>query len=281
MSLIPKKIYQSWKTKKLPPKMQEAVGNVRTLNPDYDYELYDDDDCRNFLLVHFGENYANAFDSLIPGAFKCDFWRYAVLYVNGGVYLDIDMVPLVPFDNIIGMKDTLVSIVDQKNILRPNCAIYQAFIACVPKHPVLLQALQLTFANIVSKRVETFDNLSVTGPVVMGIAMNLYWRNKDPHNEMKPGKYGTIILYSMKMPYSYDLDGKKIFQNKFDGYDRGLSLDYTTVDHYTDDPRKTLRNIVKYTIILIVVFLLIVMINSNILGKKLKECRSSLTEGTD
>ena len=74
MSLIPKKIYQSWKTKNIPDFLEKNVNIIISLNPEYEYLLYDDEHCRNFLLENFGINYANAFDVLIPGAFKCDFW---------------------------------------------------------------------------------------------------------------------------------------------------------------------------------------------------------------
>src|SRR3990167_6037901 len=120
MSLIPKKIYQSWKTKNLPENMAQIVQKTREMNPEYEYELWDDDDCRAFLMKNFGQNYVNAFDILIPGAFKCDFWRYAVLFVNGGVYMDIDMVPQVPFREIIRPSDEFISVVDRKDPFRPR-----------------------------------------------------------------------------------------------------------------------------------------------------------------
>ena len=105
MSLIPKVIYQSWKTKELKNDMLNNVKKLQSLNPEYKYVLYDDNDCQNFILENFGINYANAFDVLIPGAFKCDLWRYAMLYINGGVYLDIDMEPKIPFREILEETD--------------------------------------------------------------------------------------------------------------------------------------------------------------------------------
>jgi mannosyltransferase OCH1-like enzyme len=61
---------------------------------------------------------------LIPGAFKCDFWRYSILYVKGGVYMDLDMTPYVPFCEILKENDRFVSIVDMDALLRPKCALY-------------------------------------------------------------------------------------------------------------------------------------------------------------
>lgn len=86
---IPKVVYQSWWTKDLPIKMKENVELLKKNNPEYEYKLYDDADCRKFIQDNYDEKVVNAFDSLIPGTFKGDLWRYCVLYKKGGIYLDI------------------------------------------------------------------------------------------------------------------------------------------------------------------------------------------------
>lgn len=276
MSLIPKTIYQSWKTKNLPVKMSKIVEKVRQLNPEYQYILYDDDDCRAFLLKHFGQNYANAFDSLVPGAYKCDFWRYAMLYVHGGVYLDIDMEPLVPFREIIDPGNEFVSIVDRKLMLTPKCIIYQAFIAVTPKHPIIYNSLLISYINIVSRRHEIFDALSITGPIVVGIAMNLYWKNKITHKEIHPGVYDNnkIKLITRDDHFTYNLNGEKVIKNKFEGYSRG-SFDYATTKNYHDDPRSKHRKIVLYCIIGIILVAIIGVILTFIFKKKWNKCEES------
>ena len=40
-SVIPLKIYQTWYTKDLPPKMQECVDKKKRENPEFEYNLYD------------------------------------------------------------------------------------------------------------------------------------------------------------------------------------------------------------------------------------------------
>lgn len=278
MNFIPKKIYQSWKTKNLPEKMQKIVEKTKQMNPEYEYELWDDTDCYNFILQNFGQNYADAFDVLIPGAFKCDFWRYAVLYVNGGIYMDLDMTPEVPFREIIRKDDQFVSIVDMKVLLRHPCAIYQAFIACRPKHPIMLTSLQLTFYNIVSRRHdidEKYGNLGVTGPVVVGIAMNLYWNNVETHKNIEPGEYKDgIRLFQMNSKKTWDNEGRVIFDNKFKGYDRGT--DYTRVySYYKDDPKRGTRELIKYIFITLVILAILGLISTYIFRKKFKNCEKS------
>ncbi len=236
MNLIPKVIYQSWKTKSLNPLMSKNVEHLKSLNPEYEYKLYDDSDCRKFMLDNFGVNYADAFDALIPGAFKCDFWRYAVLYVNGGVYLDMDIEPLYPFREILNDSDQFVSVADQENGIDNITGIYQAFIACRPKHPILLYALQLSFSNIATRRL-SINSLDITGPTVMGVAFNLYFKNSKTYNPIKSGDYGDgVRLLSMSPKHTFDLQGRVIFNNKYDGYSRGSNNYGLALHFYTDSP---------------------------------------------
>jgi hypothetical protein len=167
--------------------------------------------------------YAKAFDDLIPGAFKSDFWRYAKLYIEGGVYMDIDFTELVPLRNIIKANDTFVSVVDIKEIKnRPPCGIYQAFMACVPNHPLMLKAFELTYYNIINHSTNT-GLLDITGPVMLGKVLNTYW-NRYPLLSIKEGVYpdkkfgGNIRLLNFTGEYVVDLNGQKLFNTKFDGF---------------------------------------------------------------
>ena len=278
--MIPKTIYQSWKTKTLPDKMRENVDLLIEMNPDYAHILFDDSECRSLLLEHFGINYANAFDSLIPGAFKCDLWRYAMLYLYGGIYLDIDIKPILPFREILKDDATFVSVAD-RSIMTMKCGMYQAFIACTPKHPIMLYALQLSFANIVTRRNEIFDTLSITGPIVAGIALNLYWEKKNPYEEIKPGKYGSVLLFQTDGEFNRDGDGKKLLQDKFEGYERGI-LDYNTMKSpYRDDPRAKIRKIIYCVIGLIFVVAIGGIIYSYYFKKKYNQCLSDSMSSID
>ena len=76
----------------LPPKMYECVRNNLILNQvgeDCIHYLFNDSDCRAFILKEYPPDVLIAYDRLIPTAFKADLWRYCVLYKYGGVYLDV------------------------------------------------------------------------------------------------------------------------------------------------------------------------------------------------
>lgn len=272
---IPKKIYQSWKTKNLTGKMAELVEKTKELNPEYEYELYDDNDCREFILKHFGENYANAFDILIPGAFKCDFWRYAKLYVDGGVYVDIDMVPLVPFREIIKPTDKFLSVSDLVNSMGVP-GIFQSFVACVPKHPILKYSLELCFSNIVTRRSATGEALGITGPIVMGVAFNLFYNKKNTYTLTPPGVYGGgVRLLKTTRENTFSEDGKKLFQNKYSEYERGSGNYRLVSSYYKDDPWYAFSTILRVLLLIIIIVAILAVLFTFAYKSKWKKCKES------
>ena len=46
---IPPNIFQTWHSKTLPPLMLDAVNKIKKINPRFNYQLFDDNDCRNFI----------------------------------------------------------------------------------------------------------------------------------------------------------------------------------------------------------------------------------------
>jgi len=219
--MIPKRIYQSWKTKELSPNLQANVDEIKRLNPTYEYVLFDDNDCRDYLLKNYGVPYASAFDNLFHGAFKCDFWRYAILAKEGGIYVDIDMVPLVPFDEIIRDTDELVSVVDRKrSSCWPDCGIFQSFLAGVKNHQALINAFLISFVNITNQKIDlSTSRLDLTGPVVMGRALNIAMNKANSIQIIEPGVYGNIRLFSVDDNNEHTYEGdKRIFINKTVGY---------------------------------------------------------------
>ena len=126
---IPKVLYLSYKTKDIP---SYIIDNWKNLNPEYEIYLYDNDDCRNFLLDNYSQQYVDLFDFLEDGPIKADFWRVCILYKYGGVYADVDIEPLVPIDSIIETDVTFLTCGSFAGGMNPH------FIMTVPQHPLLL-----------------------------------------------------------------------------------------------------------------------------------------------
>ena len=185
---IPKIIYQSYRDSNLPLSYRDNSLLLQKLNPGYRYEFFDDQRCREFLLEVFGPVHAKAFDDLVPGAFKCDLWRYAMLYTTGGIYLDLDIAPLVSLSEVITSELTFISACDRRIFHFPKCALYQAFLGCEPGHPAVKLALDMSLQNVINRKPNTKETvLDITGPVVMGRAMN-QWLGRPEEAELFPGE---------------------------------------------------------------------------------------------
>jgi hypothetical protein len=72
----------------------------------YNIHVYNDKTAREFIEEHWGERVLKHFDRLVRGAHKMDLWRYCILYMKGGVYLDIKTIPLVDLESIFNAQDT-------------------------------------------------------------------------------------------------------------------------------------------------------------------------------
>lgn len=141
-SVIPLKIFQTWHTKNLPPHMKIAVEKLKNKHPNFEYFLFDDNDCREFIVNNFDSSVVNAFDSLIPGAYKADLWRYCVLYIHGGIYLDIKYSCINSFRFIeLTEKEHWVFDIGGNNI-------YNALIAVMPKNTILLNCIHKIVDNV-------------------------------------------------------------------------------------------------------------------------------------
>lgn len=101
--------------------------------------VLDDDECKQFLRTHYGQEYVNKFDYFEYGAHKADLFRYAWLYKYGGVYCDIKTVLIRPLHEVF--PDDTVSYFVFTNIKRYH-RIYNGIIATPPKNPLIYEMLQ-------------------------------------------------------------------------------------------------------------------------------------------
>ena len=157
---IPLNIFQTWKTKVLPPGMATNVRILKERTPGFSHFLFDDNDCETFIRRHFGQRVTQAYLDLIPGAYKADLWRCCVLYIHGGVYLDIKMCPEKGLDvQQLLQKDHLVF----DYIFR---GIHNSIMICHPQLPFLKRCIDKIVDNV-EKRWYGRNSLHVTGPCMM------------------------------------------------------------------------------------------------------------------
>lgn len=157
---IPKIIHQTFKTSKLPLLTRWHIARFRKKNPDYTYEFYDDQRIEAFLAQEYGAEVLSLYKKINIGAAKADFFRYAVLYKKGGIYVDID-------SGINGSLNQFIEPGDAAIITRegnPDLFAQWALIYS-PEHPFLKRTMEMVLENIRQNKYP-HDVHQMTGPTV-------------------------------------------------------------------------------------------------------------------
>ncbi|SDE27819.1 glycosyltransferase family 32 protein [Riemerella columbipharyngis] len=200
---IPKNIFQTFKTDKLPWITRFYISRMKKKNPKWSYHFYNDKDILDFFEQEFPSEYLKAYKSLTIGAAKADFFRYAILYKKGGLYLDIDSYNKTPLDHFIMPEDEFIITKEG------NPGLYcQWGIISNKNHPFLKRTLEKVLDNIENHRFPN-DVHKTTGPTVYTNAINEILKEQPniPHRFLGIDfeghlrfkyKLGRIFLYGKK-----------------------------------------------------------------------------------
>ncbi len=170
---FPKKIFQTWDSPIVPAGMYAAMQSWLDLNPDWEYHLFTDDAARTFILQHFDKDVIEAFDQLVPGAYRADLWRYCVLYIYGGVYADTKLVLQQSLNTFLPANTDLIVIRDVNRHCREFAGyLWQAFLVAQPGLSIFKRAITMIVENVTTGNYGN-DTLSITGPGLLGKAFNL------------------------------------------------------------------------------------------------------------
>lgn len=206
--MIEKNIFQSWYTKTLDPLIQKKIDSYKTMNPEYTYYLYDDDEIDNFVNTHYQGIISECYNKLNIIVAKVDFWRYLVLYKYGGIYLDMDSSIEKPLNRLI--KDDDEAIITAEG----NADLYvQWGLIFSKQHPILKKTIELVCDNIQNNRYPN-DIHKMTGPTVYTRAINEVHQktfyNTINHKNINKNTY--IIFKSDNISYRiYGIDYNSYF----------------------------------------------------------------------
>jgi mannosyltransferase OCH1-like enzyme len=189
--LIPRVIHQTWfepVTKEAYPNMSRLIESFRQSG--WEYEFYDDDKAAQFLSAHFPPAVREAYDSIIPGAFKADLFRYCVLLIRGGVYADMDILLESNLDEAIDGSIGYLTPQDSpgETIGHRSC-LWNGLMATAPGHVFLAQTIQNVVNNVRNRFTSvdyddmlcpnpvlsvshTVDTLYTCGPCILGASLN-------------------------------------------------------------------------------------------------------------
>lgn len=111
---IPKRIWRIFIAQRpdvpVPELAQQTEANLRSLNPDYEITMADNAFVEHFIRENYGELIWQYYLRIDPnyGATRADFFRYLLLYKEGGVYIDLKMSFSRPLSETIRPDDKLL-----------------------------------------------------------------------------------------------------------------------------------------------------------------------------
>lgn len=202
-SKFPKKIWQSWKVDPLNMEERDSTS-ARTWtakNPSHRYEVLTDNTDLDYVETNFGPHGLNRPDivytyrSLTARIIKADLLRYLVMYLEGGVYTDIDVEALKPIDRfipdrfnerdidmVVGVEIDQPQFEDHPILGKKSKSFCQWTFMCKPGLPVMMHLIDniIKWLSDVAKKqncsvsdiVLDFDEvISGTGPSAFTIAI--------------------------------------------------------------------------------------------------------------
>jgi len=228
--MIPKKIYQSWYTTQFPKRVAQKINSMKKLNPEYEHKIYTDAEIDAFVNSNFDGDIKKCYNRLNIIVAKVDFWRYLILYKQGGIYLDMDSTILRPLKKLIRDEDEAI-ITAEGN---PDLYVQWALIFN-KQHPILEKTIERVVKNI-KQNAYPNDIHKMTGPSVYSNAINEIYKEQYNCNIVhKSINRKTDITYTSKT-FSYRLYGvdyKPYFKFKY----RSAKLLYANKNRWREEQK--------------------------------------------
>lgn len=176
--LIPRKIFQLTADKNnINDAFKKNINYIKKMNPGWKYTLYDADDKVEYIKKYFHPYVLETYNRINSkyGAARADFFRYLLMYREGGVYLDLKSASKIPFDFIIKPDDEYLlshwCIIPSTGTLGTSLGEFQQWhIICRPKHPFLDAVIRKVIKNVYEYDLQVHGVgkpgvLKVTGPI--------------------------------------------------------------------------------------------------------------------
>jgi mannosyltransferase OCH1-like enzyme len=203
---IPRKIWQTYRSKDLPLGALEARDSWIQENPDYEYHFLDDDEIENYILTNWDSDTYRFFKSFPIGVMKADLWRYLIVTEQGGVYTDIDSICCLPIDYWTTYLGSINKIESEKPLLfigmENEYSFCQWTFMATPKHP----AMEYACKYIVNRWLtcppppKTLFVHGTTGPTIWKRAIMSYLGEDEPEKTSIIWiKYNSDAIYRKRI----------------------------------------------------------------------------------
>ena len=221
MSNFPKIIHFIWVNFKneldqnpiIPQKYLDNLENVKKINSNYKIKIWNGYDCDKFVRKYFPDK-INIYWNFPYPIQRCDYIRFLILYIYGGIYSDMDRFSVKSYDTILekySEYDIILTQLSSLNIINNDIIISK------PQNNFILKCID----NI---KIYNFNNYFIdvcasTGPIYlikMYYQYNSLSKIKLLCNELSPCSWCSFDINNMDKIVSYtSLDNSWIDKNNY------------------------------------------------------------------
>ena len=184
--MIPKILHRMWLDKTIsnnneaPKKYDEFLATFNKHNPEFVVMFWNMDKCKELFKNSAVSKYKSIWENLPHHIQKCDMARYIILYLHGGIYIDLDFTC---FRNLSPLLNRDLLLVKEPKEYSSGTTIHNGFIGSVPHHPFWLEWLNFICDTIKNNgRNDMFSEvMQTTGPSNFGV---FFYQSKYKNTEV-------------------------------------------------------------------------------------------------
>ena len=196
----------------IPKKYLENLENIKKINSNYEIKIWNGYDCDKFIRKYF-PNKVDIYWKLPYPIQRCDYIRFFILYMYGGIYSDMDRFSVKSYDLILDQYNNYDIILAQLPLLN---LINNDIIISKPFNNFILKCINhITIYNFNNYFI---DVCASTGPIFL---MKMYYQYnglskiKLLSNELNPCSWCSCDVHNMDKIISYSsLDNNWMEKNR-------------------------------------------------------------------
>ena len=229
----------------------------------WEYRFYTDSSARLYVQKHFPRPFLEAYDAILPGAFKADFFRLLALLREGGIYADVDVqLDATDLDNFVPPDVSFFVPRDVPLDRWPdsNYCLWNGLMGAAPGHPFIVQAVEDLLNRALNRwdyydvensictnnadcqiwRLRSIPVLILTGPCALGISVNTVLGRADKTHGFDLGWLPSPKAHKLEQSVGDGLvfltDRYDMGELRFSDVDRGLLIASTNADQFASSP---------------------------------------------
>jgi mannosyltransferase OCH1-like enzyme len=177
MNTFPKIIHFIWVNFKneldanptIPKKYLDNLENIKKINSNYQIKIWNGYDCNEFIKKYFPNKLKLYWKFPYPIE-RCDYVRFLILYIYGGIYSDFDRYSVKSYDTILDTYNSYDVILGKLPFMQ---IINNDIIIAKPHNNFILKCINhITIYNF---NYYFMDVCATTGPIYL---MKMYWQYK-------------------------------------------------------------------------------------------------------